>query len=111
MRAPKLQKTTYYIAKSLHINWKKAYQKLQEYMGLYEFGKLTTGNVKNKRQNNIREAMISPALFSSKKTWYKWTYDVKRKEMEKAWPACREWKQRQVFNESQKLLREKKFAR
>ena len=37
-------------------------------MGLLQFGKLTTGNIKNKRQNNIREAMISPALFSSKKT-------------------------------------------
>ena len=24
--------------------------------------------------------MISPALFSSKKTWYKWTYDVKKKK-------------------------------
>ena len=54
--------------------------------------------------------MISPALFSSKKTWYKWTYDVKRKEMEKAWPTCRGWKQRQFFNESQKRLRDKKFA-
>ena len=55
--------------------------------------------------------MISPALFSSKKTWYKWTYDVKRKEMEKAWPTCPELKQRQFFNESQKRLRDKKFAR
>ena len=54
--------------------------------------------------------MISAALFSSKKTWYKWTYNVKGKEMEKAWPACREWKQRQFFNESQKRLRDKKFA-
>ena len=54
--------------------------------------------------------MISPALFSSKKTWYKWTYDVKRKEMEKSWPTCRELKQRQFFNESQKRLRDKKFA-
>ena len=54
--------------------------------------------------------MISPALFSSKKTWYKWTYNVKRKEMEKARPTCREWKQRQFFNESQKRLRDKKFA-
>ena len=54
--------------------------------------------------------MISPALFSSKKTWYKWTYNVKKK-IEKAWPACREWKQRQFFNESQKRLRDKKFAR
>ena len=54
--------------------------------------------------------MISPALFSGKKTWYKWTYDVKRKEMEKAWPTCREWKQRQFFNESQKRVRDKKFA-
>ena len=32
--------------------------------------------------------MISPALFSSKKTWYKWTYDVKRKEMEKVCPLA-----------------------
>ena len=71
---------------------------------------MTTGNVKKKRQNKIRGAMISPALFSSKKTWYKWTYDVKRKEMEKAWPTCCESKQRQFFNESQKRLREKKFA-
>ena len=71
---------------------------------------MPTGNVKNKRQNKIRGAMISPALFSSKKTWYKWTYDVKRKEMEKAWPTCCESKQRQFFNESQKRLREKKFA-
>ena len=54
--------------------------------------------------------MISPALFSSKKTWYKWTYDVKRKEMEKSWPACRGWKQRQFFNESRKRLTDKKFA-
>ena len=30
MRAPKLLKTTYYIAKSLHINCKRAYQKLKE---------------------------------------------------------------------------------
>ena len=27
--------------------------------------------------------MISPALFSSKKTWYKWTYDVKKKKWKK----------------------------
>ena len=27
--------------------------------------------------------MISPALFSSKKTWYKWTYNVKKKKLKK----------------------------
>ena len=36
--------------------------------GLVTVWKIDDMKVKNKRENNIREAMISPALFSSKKT-------------------------------------------